>query len=83
MVQPQAARVVLTRREAKRIALRNIIAAIEGDMLAGAEYWRTCPETRLAMREEDVERVAAAAKEILVVLDRRARRLRSCFSAAR
>ena len=80
MVQSKAARVGLTAREAKRIALRIITSEIHADLEASASPWRTHPETGVAMSGEDAAQVARAAREILAVLERRAGRLRSYFS---
>ena len=73
----------MTSREAKRIALSNIVTAIEGDIGTGAAYRQAHPETLAGMTDAEVAEVAAATEAILDVLRRRAKRLTSYFSAPR
>jgi hypothetical protein len=67
----------VTSREAKRIALKNIVDGISSELANGAEYWAQHPETREPLEDDAIALVEKAAREILVVLDRRASRLRS------
>lgn len=70
----------MTGREAKRIALRNIIEGIKGDLQSGADYWHTHPDTLEELSDADTTQVEKAALEVLDVLQRRVDRLRSCFT---
>ena len=65
----------MTNREAKRIALRNIIEAIESDLAMHA--WTTHPDTSDCLSQGDIEKIELAAREFLDVMKRRASRLRS------
>lgn len=60
----------MNRREAHRIAYRNIIDGIEGDLANGAEYWHGHPGTGEFLSDEDAAKVEREAKEILAGFER-------------
>lgn len=69
---------IMTNREAKRIALMNIVEGARADIDGnGSAYWTQHPEKGHDLSKEEREKVALAGKQILDVLERRAGRLRS------
>lgn len=70
----------ITSREAKRIAIRNIVTVISADLANHEDYWQTHPETNGVLTAADLALVEREALAVMVVLDRRADRLRSVRS---
>lgn len=68
---------MLTDREAKRIAIRNIITIISADLANREDYWHTHPDTNSALAAADIAKVEREAQAVVTVLERRAGRLRS------
>lgn len=69
---------MITSREAKRIALMNIVEAGRADVAhGGSAYWSQHPEKGHDLAEEDMKEIALAAEQVFIVLERRAGRLRS------
>ena len=73
----------MTSREAKRIALLNIIEGIRTDLINALPYWSIHPDTLQTIDKSDADQVAKCAGEILRVLERRASRLKSFGTAGR
>lgn len=70
----------ITNREAKRIAIRNIVTVISADIANREDYWQTHPETNGALTASDLALVEREALAVMAVLERRADRLRSVRS---
>ena len=64
----------MTKREARAIALRNIVDGISSDWANGSAYWAQHPKTHADLSDEDAEKVEKEARAILHALDARARR---------
>jgi len=63
----------MTKREARRIAYRNIIDGIASELHNGAEYWVTDPTTHQDLPDADAKKVEQEAWSILRSMERRAR----------
>ena len=68
---------MITDREAKRIAIKNIATIIAADLDSAEGYWQTHPETNLPLSAAALAQVEREARAIITVLERRAGRLRS------
>ena len=67
----------MTDREAKRIALRNIVVAVRADILRRSSSWAVHPDKGSKLAESDAAQIERAAHALLAVMERRAGRLRS------
>lgn len=64
----------MTKREAKRIAYRNITDGASSELANGADYWNVVPGSTDGepFSDEDQAKVEAAAHEIFDALEKRA-----------
>lgn len=63
----------VTKREARRLAIINIVQGAESDLDNGGEYWCTNSETGEELAEEDVAKVEEQARIVFRSLEKRAR----------
>ena len=71
---------MITDREAKRIAIKNIATIITADLDSAEGYWQTHPDTNAPLSAAELARVEREARLVITVLERRAGRLRSVRS---